>query len=1355
MRKSFLCHLLMTVTVTTLAAGSNLIQEGDFETLRPDKMPNGPAWAWRNNGSKQLQIELSSTEKHSGNSSLHLIDADCGNSNDGLIWMMAGNELPRWGGKMLRLSCQIKQIRASCAKSVGIGYWIKRKDGKSDSGFAGPESTEETVWTEYNLPITVPADAELLFVFLHCANGWGNDAEAFFDDLTLIPMETTTTTVTNGSPSPLITSIVNEKAFYFFHDRLLPLWEKRNWGGLYLEQQDSSGQNNAKLKCATVKGSQPYAGIGLFCPFANRMASLSAAAPAATFFFMVKPFFPMQIQIADKTVPVTDEMKISGDNGWTMIKIPLTAFYGNLKFGVVDAVNFQFTVPLPAGSSILFDEIGITGLAGQVDLNAVDPVVRDRAKRLCQGLDRVWTTDQYQRPEIRNGTFYLHGKPVFMLGPWVDDISLKADFGPGSTRECMRGTIYDQMFGSSVAAELGMNSLQLSAAARYPYLRKLNFPWGKRQLEDAEALAQMFRGLNGMPFIQDYAWINGIAGMLKAENPASDELMQKNPGWHEFIPLCPEHPRAIEIYSAYFRTGATFALANGANPFIYEIFNESSYRCSCKFNRENFARQMEEKFKDINTANQQWKTTFNSFAELARLPNFETYPAIWAEWCKFLAQRYATILRDFGREIRKVDQRPNVYLTEQLWVSSILGSNGAGMDYRLIAKELDVLTTEGGWHFGRVKSGASNPMEEAMMSCGYSFVADFFASLSHGVKPVNNDEHYCTSSLFGKRVPSKKEDLLTAMWSEVFHGLSGSFPYAWCKRVWEWKDFAEAKAMVYNGGYKASHMLNPYSWPRQELDGFKQFSEEVNRLAEIVLPQPRRVPAKVALIYSYPSLRMSAINHENVEKQLLNCYFALLYSQYPPEIVFAEEMTADNLRRFDAVVLPAIRNADRTTIAALHDYAKAGGLVVCAGNALTENEYAQPLDASALLGLRRDKDKVLANTATTSGQGWHHILGNGHVYYLEKSFDNPETAGTIPEILKTRQTGRYFTLQPLDGKPLVQAELQLIDRGDVKLLLLINWEDCGSRLVRLQYAGKEQLPAMYLSSPTKRELYLSGCDKQWTEKSLRNGVTVLLPPQTRVLLLFSTVSPADTDQPVDTEQVNGQFKAVLAAETGELVAVNRQEAELTVEDAKARNFSGVKTASCVPLDLRRQANASFSDELPGDKRGGWFDQGVNDYRQMPLGLVRLAGDIPFKIIDPATNNDHSAIVLRGIERPYFAKSVNDIEVGMKVTHLYVLHTAGWEQKPGEPCYYLKVNYADDTMAMVPVPFEEAIGGWWNPKPIPDAKIAHESANSVCQQIGLYCWRWTNPHPDKMIKTLDFESGKDNAVPAIVAITAEK
>jgi hypothetical protein len=1342
--------LLAVSSMTSFATTTdNIIEGGSFDKPGSNGLPEGPAWAWKTNGSKDLKIEFSQTEKYSGDGALHLHDSNRGKFNDGLTWMMAGSRVAQWQGKSLLLSCMIKQVKTSKPGSIGIGYWIKCKDGRIISGFAGPETAEGTIWKKYELTMDVPDNAEVFLIFLRCANGWGNDGEAYFDKLTLLPASSAP-----AKPHDTGSEIRNHDlsdAFYFFDGQALPLWRKLAWGGLYIEQR----QGVPYLEVATVKGSTPYAGIGLSSPFANRVVDLSGSCKNSELFLSMKPFIRFQISMANKSVMVDEADTKAARDGWTMARIPLSRVGSGDALKGINSIKIQFPSALAAGTMIKIGRIGISAAGKSIDVKAVVPGLEVQAKKLCKGLDKVWSADDYRRPEIKNGVFYSGDVPVFFMGPWIDSMLLHADFGPGSKRDFLKDEIYNRVFDTAIADNLGVNSFQLSAAAQLPFFMELNLPWEKRMLDDTIAQAEMYRGTQGMPFILDFAWINWLARPLVAENPDNKKLLQHNAGWHEFIPLCPEHQDAIKIYSSYFRTGTAFALANGANPFIYEIFNESCYMCSCEFNRKAFAEELQQRFNTIQAANQAMGTSLTSFKSVADIPRYETIPALWAEWCKFMSRRYAAILRQYAEVIREVDRRPNVYVTQQLWVSSLFKPNGSGMDYRLIADELDVLSIEGGWKFGQTHTNSSNPMEAVMESSGYPFVADLFAALGKGVKPVVNNEHYCTRSRFGKRVSSKKEDLVTAMWAEVFYGQSGSFTYAWCKRVWEWQNFKEAKDTVYDGGYKAANMLNPYAWPREALDGFKMFSGELEGLAEIALPQPRRAPGKVALVYSYPSLRMSAINRENIEKQLLNSYFTLLYNQYPLEIVFAEDIDNHMLKRFDAVILPAIRNAESKIIAGLRRYVANGGLVVCAGNALSEDEYGRPLDASVLLGLKRLNGEISAAGAVKSGNWWSHRIGKGSVAYIDETFATPKSAALIPEILATNNTGRYFTVSNTSSEKLTQVEVQLIDRGNTKLLLLVNWEDQGSRLVRLRYTGGETLKPMYVSSPVTRSLYLNENSDKWDDATLRQrGVEVILPPQTRVLLLLTTTIPDTPLKRVSPQKLSSEFKRIQTGEVKTLKTWDAQAKKLQEEYHAARNYPDVNPADCVPLNLTGHVNVGFEDELPGDRKGGWFDQGSNDYSNAPTGKVILAG-IPFHIIAPENNQGNSVIVMRGRERPYFAPEIKDIPVNLKAKNLYILHTAGWSQSLGSVCYYLLVKFADGDSLKIPVRFKHEIGGWWKPTPLPHAKIAHEAPNAICKRVGLYCWKWSNPKSDKVIKSIDLESGENNAVPAIVAITAGK
>ena len=216
----------------------------------------------------------------------------------------------------------------------------------------------------------------------------------------------------------------------------------------------------------------------------------------------------------------------------------------------------------------------------------------------------------------------------------------------------------------------------------------------------------------------------------------------------------------------------------------------------------------------------------------------------------------------------------------------------------------------------------------------------------------------------------------------------------------------------------------------------------------------------------------------------MNCYFSLLYNQYPTEIVFAEEICKGALRRFDAVLLPAIRNADEKTITALREYAAGGGLVVCAGNALREDEYGRPLNAASLLGLSRKSGKVIPSGAENNGKYWKNSIGKGSVAYVEETFADSRSAALVSGILEAGKIGRYFTIDS-NREKLSQVEVQLIDRGDTKLVLLVNWEDNGTKLLRLRYTGSRLLRKQYISSPVTKKMYLNGFSSQWNDDSLR------------------------------------------------------------------------------------------------------------------------------------------------------------------------------------------------------------------------------------------------------------------------------
>ena len=99
-----------------------------------------------------------------------------------------------------------------------------------------------------------------------------------------------------------------------------------------------------------------------------------------------------------------------------------------------------------------------------------------------------------------------------------------------------------------------------------------------------------------------------------------------------------------------------------------------------------------------------------------------------------------------------------------------------------------------------------------------------------------------------------------------------------------------------------------------------------------------------------------------------------------------------------------------------------------------------------------------------------------------------------------------------------------------------------------------------------------------------------------------------------------------------------------------------------------------------------------------------------------------------------------------------MHTIGWGTA-GTLFSYV-VHYENGDVVEIPVDNDSEVSGWWDPKEIPNAKIAFETNNLVSSNVGLYCHLWKNPKPDIKIKSIGIISSKKNAVPAIVAITGE-
>ena len=220
---------------------------------------------------------------------------------------------------------------------------------------------------------------------------------------------------------------------------------------------------------------------------------------------------------------------------------------------------------------------------------------------------------------------------------------------------------------------------------------------------------------------------------------------------------------------------------------------------------------------------------------------------------------------------------------------------------------------------------------------------------------------------------------------------------------------------------------------------------------------------------------------------------------------------------------------------------------------------------------------------------------------------------------------------------------------------------------------------------------------------------------------------------------------------------------LPLADAVDRDYTADKE-NLVFIDLAEKANVPFRDEVDNDGKGGWTDQGTNDFRMMPLGVQEAAG-IRFNILDPDKNNGRSCLVVRGSERQHFPAAIRDIKVGRKLSRLFFLHTAAWGGKGKAGAY--RINFADGTHLDYPIEGNQNIGDWWTVAQLPAAKIGILRKNAMDHEVGTFVAEWENPKPDVEIKSIDFLSATEargneidwlpsgTPIPVLVAVTGEK
>jgi RNA polymerase sigma factor (sigma-70 family) len=187
----------------------------------------------------------------------------------------------------------------------------------------------------------------------------------------------------------------------------------------------------------------------------------------------------------------------------------------------------------------------------------------------------------------------------------------------------------------------------------------------------------------------------------------------------------------------------------------------------------------------------------------------------------------------------------------------------------------------------------------------------------------------------------------------------------------------------------------------------------------------------------------------------------------------------------------------------------------------------------------------------------------------------------------------------------------------------------------------------------------------------------------------------------------------------------------------------------------RDPNVAFLDLQPLGTDGLVDGPGGsgNDLGTLPLGEQKLE-DLWFNV-------GELMIHLQGQNERDMPEKVEGIKINSAFKSLYLLHATQQAVASGTEIGAYVVNYADGSHERIPIVYGKDLCNWWdfqtNEFPS-NAIIAWQGKNREGpdgRQVRLFARTWENPHPTKVVETIDVESSITACDPFVVALTIEK
>lgn len=152
------------------------------------------------------------------------------------------------------------------------------------------------------------------------------------------------------------------------------------------------------------------------------------------------------------------------------------------------------------------------------------------------------------------------------------------------------------------------------------------------------------------------------------------------------------------------------------------------------------------------------------------------------------------------------------------------------------------------------------------------------------------------------------------------------------------------------------------------------------------------------------------------------------------------------------------------------------------------------------------------------------------------------------------------------------------------------------------------------------------------------------------------------------------------------------------------------TADDTFLNLAPHANMGFADDIAGDQKGGWHDQGSDhDASHFPI-RNKLFANVPFNILNPKNLRGNAILTFECPKLPAAHQQVSiPIPCPVPGRFLYLLHCSAWGQKPNTQVATVILTDTHGKQAEIPLLYGKDVNEWWGAKPAKNAVIGVQFA----------------------------------------------